>query len=103
MSDKNKTKTVLAMQRAFSAARELVETEQELVGLSRDELACGDVPAEPMFRDISLRDWFAGQALSGVIMDQSETNVYGIAGSAYTIAEAMIDERKRIAKQAWPQ
>ena len=48
--------------------------------------------------DEDLRDWFAGQALAGGLMasDLVEAREYEtIAYECYSIAEAMMDERKR--------
>jgi hypothetical protein len=48
---------------------------------------------------MSLRDWFAGQALMGLIAgrnyDMSTPHVVDRAGDAYTIADAMIAEREK--------
>ena len=43
---------------------------------------------------MTLRDWFAGQALSGILSGIEEPIPEGIAGVAYAIAEAMIERRK---------
>lgn len=51
-------------------------------------------------RGLSIRDWFAGQALAGVvvgILAQAErgTSSDAIADSAYSIADAMIERGKK--------
>lgn len=42
---------------------------------------------------MSLRDWFAGQALSG--FDCGEFPADDLAGYAYAVADSMIERRKR--------
>ena len=42
---------------------------------------------------MTLRDWFAGQALSGII--QRREGYEWIAAEAYLVAEAMLEERKK--------
>ena len=43
-----------------------------------------------------LRDWFAGQALAGMIADQSiRDSPEGFARVAYDIADAMLEARTR--------
>lgn len=42
---------------------------------------------------MSLRDWFAGQALAGFAHVPKPTNVDGVAIAAYAIADAMLAER----------
>jgi hypothetical protein len=50
---------------------------------------------------MSLRDWFAGQALSAIASDPSIITVANITGpqgmavSAYAIADAMLKEREK--------
>lgn len=56
----------------------------------------GDNGAEGM----SLRDYFAGQALTGMlasapVADRSKPNHKGWAANAYAFADAMIAERKK--------
>jgi hypothetical protein len=49
-----------------------------------------------MIEGMTLRDWFAGQALSGIaslIVDDNQ-NVETIAEYAYLIADCMMDEKK---------
>lgn len=58
---------------------------------------------------MSLRDWFAGMALSGVIEDHFSGKVQedystdeladGISESSYRIADAMLVERKKVDAQ----
>jgi hypothetical protein len=43
---------------------------------------------------MSLRDWFAGQALTGVLADM-EMSAYAKAIYAYEIADAMLAERNK--------
>ena len=45
-----------------------------------------------MQEGMTLRDWFAGQALSGVMAKQH--NFADVAYSAYALADAMLVERK---------
>jgi hypothetical protein len=49
----------------------------------------------PPIVDLSMRDWFAGQALA--LMVQPDTPA-SIAAFAYQIADAMIAERKKDTK-----
>lgn len=47
---------------------------------------------------MSLRDWFAGQALVGIISASQNVGVSAIpavAGAAYKVADAMLDERAK--------
>lgn len=44
-------------------------------------------------KDIELRDWFAGQALAGLVGGWSTIN--GAAETAYEVADAMMEERER--------
>lgn len=44
---------------------------------------------------MTLRDWFAGQALSGMLARQPGTHIEIFAGTAYEYADAMISERDR--------
>jgi hypothetical protein len=48
-------------------------------------------------RGMSLFDWFAGQALSGLLSDPTieRCSPEGFASSSYDYAEAMMNERKR--------
>lgn len=58
-------------------------------------------PAFPMAAvigtdDMSLRDWFAGQALTGLMMSQWGKASYGeLAKKSYAAADAMLSERIR--------
>lgn len=44
---------------------------------------------------MSLRDWFAGQALTGLIHKDVEADPRRIAKGAYIIADAMLAERQK--------
>ena len=45
---------------------------------------------------MTLRDWFAGQALNGMLANQNREYDFGGAGKdAYAFADAMIAERKK--------
>ena len=47
---------------------------------------------------MSLRDWFAGQALVGIVTNQIERQIIDcniIAGIAYNFADAMLKEREK--------
>ena len=44
---------------------------------------------------MDLRDWFAGQALTGVLYDSEPDDYEFHAKTAYQIADAMIKERNR--------
>lgn len=46
-------------------------------------------------RDMHLRDWFAGQALAGLIAPSSRTDPGAFARDAYRIADAMLTERAK--------
>lgn len=53
---------------------------------------------EPTPEDMSLRDWFAGQALSGMLacpMQPEGWTQERLAGAAYGFAEAMLAERSK--------
>jgi hypothetical protein len=51
---------------------------------------------EPAAQDIDLRDWFAGQALAGIMADPNWSGTtQTTAKSAYQIADAMLAERDR--------
>jgi hypothetical protein len=62
-------------------------------------------PAFPVFDrsgayspGMSLRDWFAGMALSGMLADSEVTEsieASGLASWAYTLANAMLAERQK--------
>lgn len=46
---------------------------------------------------MSLRDWFAGQALAGLLASESDDQIYptiGCSKRAYAMADAMIAARK---------
>lgn len=44
---------------------------------------------------MSLRDWFAGQALPGLIALDSAADTAGITQDAYAFADAMLAERNK--------
>ena len=44
---------------------------------------------------MSLRDWFAGQALAELAHPDDSNDLKGIAARAYEIADAMIKEREK--------
>lgn len=53
---------------------------------------------EMMQTGMSLRDWFAGQALDGLLAGRTPGAMYTpeqAAGSAYIIAQAMLVERRK--------
>ena len=55
------------------------------------------VPAMPL--QIELRDWFAGQALAGILGDDTDVlpaDALGLAKLCYFIADAMLTERARL-------
>jgi hypothetical protein len=61
-----------------------------------------DVRAMPDTMRMSLRDYFAGQALAGMIgnsnaeqMDKSMSGEDALARAAYVVADAMLKERAR--------
>jgi hypothetical protein len=47
--------------------------------------------------DMSIRDWFAGQALTGLLARQQGLPLFGptIVQSAYQIADAMMEEQAK--------
>ena len=45
--------------------------------------------------ETKLRDWFAGQALTGLAADTSNVHAHLMAKAAYIIADRMLEERKR--------
>jgi hypothetical protein len=48
----------------------------------------------PPIDNITLRDYFAAQAVIGLLND-SHPNVYQLARDAYKLADAMLEERER--------
>ena len=44
---------------------------------------------------MSLRDWFAGQALAGWLADGNESSPVNAAHEAYAFADAMLEARKK--------
>lgn len=54
-------------------------------------------PPSEFASGMSLRDWFAGQALSGLLASESDDQIYPTAGCAqraYAMADAMLAVRK---------
>lgn len=49
----------------------------------------------PAVRGMSLRDWFAGQALAGFVAANWEARTSDLATWSYETADAMLAERKR--------
>lgn len=54
-------------------------------------------PTKYYHRGMSLRDWFAGQALAGILAHHQSTELGqdGIIDSAYELADAMLERRKK--------
>ena len=54
---------------------------------------------DPDFTGMSLRDWFAGQALAGMVAFSGTAGAaygpYEIAGRSYEVADAMLAERAK--------
>jgi hypothetical protein len=48
---------------------------------------------DPKRCGITMRDWFAGQAMQGLCAN-GVTNYTGIARAAYSVADAMLEERE---------
>ena len=46
---------------------------------------------------MSLRDWFAGEAMQGLLADRSweAITINQVAGFSYTLADAMLKERSK--------
>ena len=49
-------------------------------------------PQPPQIPAMTLRDWFAGQALAGMAPEKHTTEI--IAGACYQLADAMMKERE---------
>lgn len=47
----------------------------------------------PPIQEITLRDYFAAQAVIG-LLNESHFNIYQLARDAYRVADAMIKERE---------
>ena len=65
---------------------------------NRDAVLSGDAgphaPTAPA--GMTLRDWFAGQALVGILANQGPSLVTDVrARNAYTMADAMLAERSK--------
>jgi len=54
-------------------------------------------PTSPQIKGMTLRDWFAGQALIGVVSHDAHrfTSGLALAQRAYLLADAMIAEGKK--------
>jgi hypothetical protein len=50
---------------------------------------------EPLARDMSLRDWFAGHALAGLIAHGTLRTKDGIVAASYEYADAVMKEREK--------
>ena len=50
-----------------------------------------------VYTGMSIRDWFAGKAMQGLLADRSweAATTYQVAGFAYTLADAMLKERSK--------
>jgi hypothetical protein len=63
-----------------------------------------NVPSDPLYQSwdqgMSLRDWFAGQALAGLVFhnDYGAVSDQDIAKGAYKFADAMLASRKENAQ-----
>ena len=65
-------------------------------------LDVANTPTSRAYEGMSLRDWFAGQALAGMLAsppiasrEQSNVNHQAWAANAYAFADAMIQEREK--------
>ena len=45
-------------------------------------------------QDINLRDYFAAQAMQGLLNNGMHPNVYQLSADAYRVADAMLEARK---------
>lgn len=54
-----------------------------------------DPPYEIDFKDMSLRDWFAGMALTGLLSDTPEYQADVLVEQAFELADAMLKEREK--------
>lgn len=61
------------------------------------EIGKGLVQIPHIFSGMSLRDWFAGQALTGLIFHNDFGHVFteDIAAGAYSYADAMLEARNK--------
>lgn len=68
----------------------------------------GNQAGNPMEEGMSLRDWFAGQVLAGIVANvavlvdfgNSGEHISGVAPLCFCIADAMIETRKEKPKEA---
>ncbi len=54
------------------------------------------------FDGMSLRDWFAGQAICGRLATDIQGSYRDMAADAYLIADLMLAARERPKGEAWP-
>ena len=57
---------------------------------SLSTVVCGDQPT-----GMSLRDWFAGQALAGLLLWNNDVTMQDMARTAYIFADAMLTVREK--------
>lgn len=55
----------------------------------------GNQVVREQFPGMSLRDWFAGMALQGLVANGSESRTLVVVGEAYAFADAMLAERNK--------
>ena len=51
--------------------------------------------AEHFFPGMSLRDYFAGEMLSGILANSEDWDEQVVAHNCYKMADAMLDEREK--------
>ena len=77
-------------------------TEHERIVAEKDAEIRGELSAEnarlPCAPGMSLRDWFAGQALAGCAVDEAHPNL--VAQWCYRIADAMLAAREAQGEEA---
>jgi len=52
--------------------------------------------------DMTLRDWFAGQVLAGLVAKEGAAAFVTLAKAAYTVADQMMEQRKVPKEQKEP-